>query len=114
MAQSGNRQPSLSNAELRKALEDAISRGIGVFFYDPALLGKLAGHNVSTQDLLHVCHTWRVMTPEWDEKYNCWRYVLEGPNLNAKWMRVVVAHNTVPAEQFVAITGFRYSRGKKS
>lgn len=54
------------------------------------------------------------MTPEWDEKYNCWRYVLEGPNLNAKWMRVVVAHNTVPAEQFVAITGFRYSRGKKS
>jgi hypothetical protein len=110
---SGPRPTPLSESELRRAIGDAISGKNGLFLYNPDLLGKLAGHGVSTQDLLHVCHAWQAMTPEWDDRYNGWRYILEGPNLNGKWMRVVIAHNAAPAEQFVAITGFRYSRGQK-
>jgi len=109
----GGRPTPLSEVQLRQAIEDAIAGRRGAFLYAPDLIDKLAARGVSIQDLLHVCHTWLVMTAEWDDPYCCWRYMVEGPNLDARWMLVVLAHNTVPKEEFIAITGFRYSRGKK-
>jgi hypothetical protein len=106
------RLPALSEAELRPAIEDAISGRRGAFVYAPGLFEKLDSRNVSIQDLLHVCHTWQKLTVEWDDKYNGWRYLLDGPNLNGNWMRVILARNTTP-EEIVAVTGFRYSRGRK-
>jgi hypothetical protein len=111
---SGTKPEPLSASDLRQAIEDAISGKKGVFVYDPDILfPKLASHDVSIQDLLHVCHTWQTMTPGWDDKYSCWRYILEGSNLSGKWMRAILAHNTVPSEEFVAINGFRVSRKRK-
>jgi hypothetical protein len=104
------RPPALSEAELRTAIEDAIAGRKGMFLYDPKHVAK---HNVSIQDILHVCHTWTAMTVQWDQKYVGWRYLIEGLNLSEKWMRVVIAVNTFPSDAVVAVTGFRYSRGKK-
>ena len=54
------------------------------------------------------------MAPEFVDDYGCWRYVLQGMNLNGNWMKVIIAHHASPPEEIMAITGFRYSRGKKS
>lgn len=111
----GSNPRPLSEAELREVIEDSfLSRNGRTFYYDPELLNKLSRHGVFIQDLLHILHTWQRMEPVWDEKYSGWRYILQGLNLNAKWMKAVIAHNRFPAEEIVAITGFKYSRGGKS
>jgi hypothetical protein len=40
-----------------------------------------------------------------------WRYRIEGPNRDGKWMAVVLSVNDPDAE-VVAIAGFRFARGK--
>ena len=108
MLHQGERPPQLTESELRAAIEDAIAGRKGVFIYDP---DHIARHNVNTEDVLHICHTWTTRTVEWNANYFQWRYLIEGLNLNEKWMRVVIAVNTTPNDEVVAVTGHHYSRG---
>ncbi len=101
------RQNQLSETDLRKAIASA-RRGDG-FLYSPQLFEKLALHGVSIQDLLYVSEHWELIrSTRW--VYGEWRYRIEGPNLDGKWMAVVLSVKGPSA--VVAITGFRFARGK--
>ena len=99
----------LSEAELRKVITEA--RNSDSFLYSHQLFEKLAKHGVSVQDLLHVSDHWEVMRSTRLVQGE-WRYRLEGPNLDGKWMAVVLC--VKGPSSVVAITGFRFARGKKT
>ena len=102
------RPPQLSGAELRKVIGRALQQG--ELIYGSTLLEKLAGHGVTMVDLLHVCEHWELIrTVRWVDGE--WRYRIEGPNSDGKWMAVVLSVNDPDAE-VVAITGFRFAQGK--
>jgi len=103
----------LSDAELKRVIVAALNNDDGAkFTYNPEeLLPKLEKHGVSIQDLIHVCRNWVwVRERKWDS--STWRYVVEGENLDGRWMRVVIATYTNPIN-VIAVTGFNYSRGRK-
>lgn len=101
------RPDQLSEADLRKVIANA-RRGNG-FLYSPQLFEKLARHGVSIQDLLHVSEHWELIrTTRWAQGE--WRYRIEGLNLDEKWMAVVLS--VKGPSSVVAITGFRFARGK--
>lgn len=103
------RPDQLSEADLRKVITNA-RRGNG-FLYSPQLFEKLARHGVSIQDLLHVSDHWELIrSTRW--VHGEWRYRIEGPNLDGKWMAVVLS--VKGPSSVVAITGFRFARGKKT
>ncbi len=95
MLHSGARPELLQIDVLGQAIIDAIEGRNGRFLYGPDLFEKLEKHKCSILDLSHVCRTWEREAHELDD-YDCWRYVLEGPNLNGKWMRAIVAHTITP------------------
>jgi uncharacterized DUF497 family protein len=101
--------PELSEAELRKVIVQA-RRGDS-FLYSPRLFEKLARHGVSIQDLLYVSDHWEVLRSTRLVQGE-WRYRLEGPNLDDKWMAVVLSVKETAS--VIAITGFRFARGKKT
>lgn len=100
---------ALSEAELRKVIAQARRRDS--FLYSQHLFEKLARHGVSIQDLLHVSDHWEVLRSTRLVQGE-WRYRLEGPNLDDKWMAVVLC--VKEAASVIAITGFRFARGKKT
>lgn len=79
------------------------------FLYSPQLFEKLARHGVSIQDLLYVSEHWELIRIT-RRVHGEWRYRIEGPNLDGKWMAVVLSVKGPSA--VVAITGFRFARGK--
>ena len=98
----------LAEPELRQVIEAA--RGAGELLYSSRLFDKLAKHGVSIQDLLHICRHWELIrTTRWVQSE--WRYRIEGPTLDGKWMAAVVSVKT--SSSVVVITGFRFARGKK-
>ena len=98
----------LSEAELRKVIRRALHQG--ELIYGNLLLEKLAGHGVTMVDLLHVCEHWELIrSVRWAGE--AWRYRIEGPNSDGKWMAVVLSVKD-PDVEVVAITGFRFARGK--
>lgn len=102
------RPSPISEAELRKAIGRALHQG--EFVYGSTLLEKLASHGVTMVDLLHVCEHWELIrSVRWAG--GAWRYRIEGPNSDGKWMAVVLSAKDPDAE-VVAITGFRFARGK--
>lgn len=97
-----------SEAELRKVIGRVLHQG--ELIYGGTLLKKLASHGVTMVDLLHVCEHWELIrTVRWAG--GAWRYRIEGPNSDGKWMAVVLSVKDSDAE-VVAITGFRFARGK--
>ena len=103
----------LSLEGLRKAIQDALNNKNGAkFIYNPEkLLEKLEKHGVSIQDLLCVCRGWEAIgTTRWQT--GAWRYRIEGYNTDKKWMAAVLSI-TVNPTVVVAITGFRFSRGRR-
>lgn len=100
-------QEQLSEADLRKVIAKA-RRG-GGFLYSPQLFEKLGRHGVSVQDLLYVSEHWELIRTT-RLVHGEWRYRIEGPNLDGKWMAVVLSVKGPSA--VVAITGFRFARGK--
>jgi hypothetical protein len=103
------RPAQLTEAALREAIENAINERGAIFAYAPDLFKKLQKHNVSIQDLLHICRAWTVLgEARWDDNYDGWRYRIEGINLNGKWMAGVLAVNINP-QMIVAFTGYRLS-----
>jgi hypothetical protein len=98
----------LSEAELRKVIGRALYQG--ELIYGSTLMEKLASHGVTMVDLLHVCGHWELIrSVRWAG--GAWRYRIEGPNSDGKWMAVVLSVKDPDAE-VVAITGFRFARGK--
>lgn len=98
----------LSEPELRQVIEAA--RGAGELLYSSRLFEKLVKHGVSIQDLLYICQHWELIrTTRW--AHGEWRYRIEGPTLDGKWMAAVVSVKT--STSVVVITGFRFARGKK-
>ncbi len=103
---------SLSEDNLRKTILAALdNENEARFIYGDKLFEKLQKHGVSIQDLVYVCRNWEVLrTTRWQRR--CWRYRVEGCNLENKWMAVVVA--VIPAaKNVIAITGFLFIRGRK-
>lgn len=103
--------PKLEDEELRRIIEDALAEKDGAkFVYQPELFDKLEKHRATIQDLLHVCRKWEVLQDvRWDGV--SWRYKICGWNCDNKWMAVVLAIND--RSNVVAITGFRFSRGRR-
>lgn len=113
MLHTGGIPQSLSEEDLRQAIEHALNNINGAkFIYDPEkLLEKLEKHGVSIQDLLCVCRGWEVFrSTRWER--GTWRYRIEGYNSDKKWMAAVLSV-TVNPTVVVAITGFRYSKGRR-
>jgi len=105
-----HRPEPLSEADLRRVFAKTLS-GLEGLLYSPKLFEKLERHGVSIQDLLHVCRHWELIrSTRW--QYGEWRYRVEGPNLDGKWMAAVVSVKS--PSSILAITGFRFARGKKS
>jgi len=102
----------LSEDQLRQVIRAASNKEEGTsFLYGDQLFAKLGKHGVAIQDLLWVCKTWEVLrTVKWDG--HAWRYRIEGMNVDGKWMAVVVAVYRTPPT-VVAVTGFRFPRGKR-
>ena len=103
--------PKLGDDELRPIIEGALTEKDGAkFVYQPELFDKLEKHRVTIQDLLHVCRNWEILQDvRWDGV--SWRYKICGWNCDNKWMAVVLAINN--HSNVVAITGFRFSRGRR-
>lgn len=112
MLHRSQRPAPLSDDVLRQAILDAIANTGGAkFVFADGLYEKLAVRGVSDQDLLCVCRQWeRVTARTWDKL--SWRYRIEGENLDGHWMSVVVAVSTTQST-IVAITAFRFSRGRR-
>ncbi len=71
---------------------------------------NLHPYGITIVDLLHVCEHWELIrSVRWAG--GTWRYRIEGPNSDGKWMAVVLSVKDSDAE-VVAITGFRFARGK--
>ena len=102
--------PPLTATELRVVLDQVLTRDVALV-YGARLFEKLARHVVSVLDLLHVCRRWEVVHSTRFE-YGEWRYRIEGPNLDGKWMAVVLSVQPEPPRA-VAITAFRFARGRK-
>lgn len=113
MLQMGKLCNPLNEKDLRRIIDDALNEKNGArFIYDPTtLLNKLEKHGVSIQDLLCVCRGWDVLRSfRWQRK--AWRYRIEGYNSDKKWMAAVLSITSNPTV-VVAITGFRFSRGRR-
>jgi len=105
-----HRPDPLSETDLRRVFAKALSSPDGLV-YSPKLFEKLGRHGVSIHDLLHVCRNWELIrSTRW--QYGEWRYRVEGLNLDGKWMAVVVSVKS--PSSILAITGFRFARGKTS
>ncbi|MEO6665685.1 MAG: hypothetical protein ABIO65_02775 [Nitrospiria bacterium] len=96
---------------MRRVLDQVLTRD-GALVYGASLFEKLARRGVSVLDLLHVCRRWEVLRSTRFE-YGEWRYRIEGPNLDGKWMAVVLSVQPEPVRA-VAITAFRFARGRKT
>ena len=86
-----HKKPSaLSEANLKKAVVNAINRGWWV--YSDHITNRFPTRNLSTQDVLHICRKGGMFRkPQW--RKGQWRYRLEGFNLDRKWMSVILAVN---------------------
>lgn len=104
-------EPPLTATELRRVLDQVLSRE-GALVYGASLFEKLARRGVTVLDLLNVCRRWEVLRSTRFE-YGEWRYRIEGPNLDGKWMAVVLSVRPDPPRA-VAITAFRFARGRRS
>ena len=102
--------PPLTATELRVVLDQVLTSE-GALVYGARLFEKLARRGVSVLDLLHVCRHWDVLRSTRVE-YGEWRYRIEGPNLDGKWMAMVLSVRPDPPRA-VAITAFRFARGRK-
>ncbi len=101
--------PPLTEAELRRVLDEVLTRE-GALVYGGNLFEKLTRRGVSVLDLLHVCRHWQVLRST-RVAYGERRYRIEGPNLDGKWMAVVLSVRPEPPRA-VAITAFRFARGQ--
>jgi hypothetical protein len=103
--------PALSDDQLREILVQAIEAKAGArFIIDERCMAKLEKRGLSIVDMLHVARNWeRVGKRTWDG--SAWRYKIEGPNIDCKWMASVAAIYLNPTS-VVAITGFIFSRGR--
>lgn len=103
--------PPLTEPDLRRVIDRALAHE-GRFVYGARIFEKLATHGVSMVDLVHVCRHWEVLrSTRFD--YGEWRYRIEGPNTDGKWMAVVLSIQPAP-ERAVAITAFQFARGRKT
>lgn len=102
--------PPLTAAELRLVLDQVLASN-GALVYGASLFEKLARRGVTVLDLLNVCRRWEVLRSTRFE-YGEWRYRIEGPNLDGKWMAVVLSVRPDPPRA-VAITAFRFARGRR-
>ena len=97
--------------ELRRVIEKALAGKDGAkFVYQSELFEKLKKHGVTIQDVLHVCRGWEVLHDVRRDGVS-WRYKICGWNCDDKWMAVVLAVND--HSDVIAITGFRFSRGRR-
>ena len=103
--------PRLGCEELRRVIEKALAEKDGAtFVYQPELFEKLEKHGVTIQDVIHVCRGWEVLRDVRRDGVS-WCYKICGWNCDKKWMAVVLAVNN--HSDVIAITGFRFSRGRR-